>query len=382
MRIIYFILSTCFLFACSKDDGNDTLKADVINKQIYNEFSEQPNDAFFLPSGNICMVVTSKENNGLKFLVLSQEDGSVISTHDVLNQANVFARDVLNDGDRYFVLADSELGVGYRNVTCVEVSTSFTLNSTFTIPSEHHEVAVKMISKENGTYSVLVNRKNKNTDTWGFVIYEVENNQVVDSHVFPHGNLQSASDILKKQNGEGYYVFAHSVEDPLRSTDFVLYELNNDFQILKKKYFGGNRYEEARQMLEDDLGQIYLLGHSASKDIQHEIYLVKLDENLNTIYEKHYGSPFHDGGQAFCFDGNHRLTIIGRTDAPSNTNEGIYYLKVNTQGNVIHQQYLGDDLANRSDVVLNMDGVDYILGYTTIDQNFTKNIEFFRVSYQ
>ncbi len=376
------LLFTLSILSCSKDDASTHLEANVTNTHIENTFSEQPNDALFLPNGNICVLATSQKHSGLTFNILSETDGELLESKELLPQSNLFARDLLDAQSKYFILADYELTQETRNVKCIEVNTALTYVKTFNINSLHHEVAVKMIKQDNENYIILVNRKNKGTETWGFVLYETNGIEVLNTHEFPHPILQSGSDIIRKQDGSGYYVFAHVIEDPLNSTDFVLYEFDNALQVVQKKYFGGNQYEEARRILEDQTGNIYLFGHSASKDIHHQIYLVKLDSDLNTVYENHYGSEYHDGGQTLCFDENQRLTLIGRTDAPNNTNESIYYLKINADGSEVDHFILGNEsLKNRSDIVLHNNGTDYVIGYTTIDNNFTKNIDVYLINY-
>lgn len=376
-----FLLFTLSILSCSKSDESPQWNAQVLNKQISNTFSEYPNDAVVLPTGNLGVLVTSKENSGLKYITLNREDGSVMESKSILSQSNIFGKYLLSNQTSSFILADVEQSAMQRNIKCIKISESSVPIHEFDILSDHHEVAIKMINKTDSGYIILANRKDKTTENWGFVLYETDGLQIINTHVFPHPILQSSSDIIQKKDGSGYYVFAHVIDDPLNSTDFVLYELDNSLQVSQKKYFGGDQYEEARQILEDHAGQLYLFGHSASDDIEHQMYLVKLDADLNIQFEKHYGSEYHDGGQALCFDGNQRLTLIGRTDAPNNTNESIYYLKINTNGNVLDKMYLGDESANRSDIVLHENGVDYVIGYTTIDNAFTRNIELFRIEY-
>lgn len=366
--------------SCNKDDDSSQWKPQVLNTQISSVTSEQPNDALFLPSGNIGVIVTRK-NIGINIMELNSINGNLISSKPIINQPSLFARDLYTEGNSYSILADFELASNFRNIKFLTLNSSMMLESEKIISSLHHEVGVKMIKANNGNYALLVNRKRIDSNTWGFLIYEINANGTLNSYDFPHPILQSASDMIRKQDGTGYYVFAHVVEDPLRSTDYVLYEFDNVFNVVNKRYFGGAEYEEARQILEDNSGNVYLFGHSASNDILHEMYLIKLDSELNMIYDKHYGSEYHDGGQTMCFDGGNRLTLIGRTNAPSNTNEGIYYLKINTEGEVLDKQYLGNEYANRSNIVLNRNGEDFIIGYTEIDNNFTKNIDFYKITY-
>lgn len=382
MRYIYYLIILVLLASCSKDDDGSDIKRKTLYKALKSNFSEQPNDAILLSSDQILTVVTSTENNGLKLMVLSSDSGQVLESKLILDQSQLFARSLLKAQNSFYITSDYERSQNQRNIRCIEANNNLTVVSEFNIPSQHHEVGVKMIKQNTGVNHVLLaNRKNKNTDTWGFVLYETNGLGVLNEFDFPHKTLQSGSDIIKKRDGSGYYVFAHVIEDISKSTDFVLFELDNALSVVTKKYFGGKGYEEARKIVEDDNGQVYLFGHSASQDILHQIYLVKLDENLNLIYENHYGSPYHDGGQTLCFDGNSQLTLVGRTDAPLGSEENIYVIKLNVNGSVIDEYYLGGELPNRSDIVLNDNGVDYIIGYKIIDNDFTKNIEFYKINY-
>lgn len=378
MRLIYG-LSIVLLWSCSKDDGVK-IDREVFNNQLYSGVSVQPNDAEFLPSGDILTLTTYPGLSQLKCKILSAEDGSIKENYYSTSNTGLFGRDLMIYQNENYVLGDIEVSTMQRNVILYKLNSIYYEESSLVIPSEHSETAVKIIPKNQmDGFLVLVNRKDKDTDKRGFVLYDIYGNNIEKYINFPHPILQSGSDLIAKKDGSGYYVFGHSIEDVDRSTDFVLYELNNNLELVKKVFFGGGEYEEARQILEDDLGQVYLFGHSASQDILHQMVLFKLDQSLNLIYEKHFGSSYHDGGQTLCFDGSNKLTLIGRTDAPDDNNENVYIVKISTDGQVIDEFTLGDNSNNRADIVLNKNGVDYIIGYNTVDQDFKKNIDFYKV---
>lgn len=375
----YFILLLVVVVSCCPNDDSSSKLEPIINDfTIVSNDYEWVEDATFMYDGLLGVLTTNKTTKGIDISHIDVEKKERLERFSFLQGLEANGVQILTNSGTYLLLVDQQETNGIRNVNIYRSNLKTSLQLVVKIPSEHDEYAVKMMEYEPNSFIILARRKDKVSGTWGFVLYQYKNGELSLSKAFPHSVLLSTSDMVMHQGGSRFYVFGHVVDDPTKPTDFTLYEFDLNFEINKKLVFGGNEYQEARKMKLDPFGNVFLFGHSADEDILHNMVLMKFDSDLNKIYEKHYGSEFHDGGQTFQILEDQSFSIVGRTNAPNNTNESIYYMKLNNQAQVEFQQILGDDFDNRADVILDYNGVEYIIGNHTSGN--VKNIQVFTIT--
>ena len=163
---------------------------------------------------------------------------------------------------------------------------------------------------------------------------------------------------------------------------------------------GGSSSDEAKQIITDDLGNIYLTGYftgtvdfdagtgitTLTSNGGRDIFVQKIDANGNLLWAKSIGSNYSDGietGTSISLDamGNVYLTGIywetadfdpgtGIHNLTSNGNNDFFILKLDTNGNFIWAKSIGGlDLEYPNSIVTDISGNQYLTGtfYGTVD---------------
>ena len=108
-----------------------------------------------------------------------------------------------------------------------------------------------------------------------------------------------------------------------------------------EKTYGGTESDELNSIVEQN-NFLYSLGYSNSfGDIDGDFYLVKIDLNGNSIWEKTFGSPQLDVGYKIIKSTDGNLLLLGATEKASAGNRDIQLYKVDTDGNLIWEKSWG-----------------------------------------
>ena len=143
----------------------------------------------------------------------------------------------------------------------------------------------------------------------------------------PNGNIISTGD--QSQNTGNYNVYCQIFD----ANGVFLYD-----KVIAEPYNGGSK----TAML-DSNNDILILGEmNNAASIEFDAYLVKLDQNTNTIWTKfltnHTGS---DAGFGIIEPNNGDYIICGYGTNPVTNNQDLMLLSADTSGNVIERKYYG-----------------------------------------
>jgi hypothetical protein len=106
--------------------------------------------------------------------------------------------------------------------------------------------------------------------------------------------------------------------------------------------YGGPFYEEGKEIIECATGGYAIIGTTGSDQLNNtNFYLLRLDEELNCIWNKNYGGAEVEWGQSIVEDSNGNLLICGYTNSFGEGGYDILVYKVNDQGDIIWQKTYG-----------------------------------------
>jgi hypothetical protein len=106
--------------------------------------------------------------------------------------------------------------------------------------------------------------------------------------------------------------------------------------------YGGPFYEEGREIIECATGGYAIIGTTGSDQLNNtNFYLLRLDEELNCMWNKNYGGAEVEWGQSIVEDSNGNLLICGYTNSFGEGGYDILVYKVNDQGDIIWQKTYG-----------------------------------------
>ncbi|WP_337044001.1 3-coathanger stack domain-containing protein [Emticicia sp. 17c] len=167
--------------------------------------------------------------------------------------------------------------------------------------------------------------------------------------------------------------------------DVWVAKLNSSGTIISKKCFGGNSDDIPFDMKRLADGNYVIVGSSNSTNWQaasnkggKDVFAIKIDESLNTIWQKSYGSNQNDEGRRIielpngdlilgvvsnALNGDFELTPS--SDFPENYQENIWLTRLNAGGDMLNKKIFGGvgrDILN--DLILTKDGNCTFVGST------------------
>jgi|JI10StandDraft_1071094.scaffolds.fasta_scaffold130924_2 hypothetical protein len=142
-------------------------------------------------------------------------------------------------------------------------------------------------------------------------------------------------------------------------------------QIAEVRTYGGELFEEGQQIITCTSGGYALVG-TTSSDINSatNIYVQRLDENLNCIWNRVLGGANVDHGMSIIEDDQLNLIVCGFTNEGNYGGYDVVVYKLNSDGeNVWRKTFGGSDWEFGNNIVLGPDGGYIICGSTFSDGN-------------
>lgn len=175
-----------------------------------------------------------------------------------------------------------------------------------------------------------------------------------------------------------FMLFSCSDDDRLTTNEPQI-EFKNELQSLKT--YGGSQQDDALSVVETLGGNIAVLGFTQSSDgdiegkstTDSDYWLLKLDKDLNILWQKTFGGSSDDRGQDIVAtsDGGFLITGYSRSnDGDVSQNFGFHdfwVLKLNANGDVIWEQSFGFSGNDRSfSAIETLDGGYFVSGFLDV----------------
>jgi hypothetical protein len=152
-------------------------------------------------------------------------------------------------------------------------------------------------------------------------------------------------------NNENYWLLgaAGGFYNPARAdymnhdSDMLLIITDPGGNELQRREFGGILHDWGKAMVRTGDGGAYLLGSTQSFGSgSFDMYLVKVDNLGNKIWENTYGDTEFEYGEAIVFDEEGNLLLLGTKQMPDmDMGPDMYVVKTDPMGNMIWEQTLG-----------------------------------------
>ncbi len=185
------------------------------------------------------------------------------------------------------------------------------------------------------------------------------------------------------QSDDGGFVMAgfsesddFDISDTRGSYDFWVVKIASTGDLLWERSLGGSGIEISYDIAKTTDNGYVITGNTFSNDIdvsknngESDVWLIKLDDNGNLIWEKTFGGTEYDAAQGVFTSLDGGFLIVGNSkssdlDAISNMGENdIWILRANARGDLIWQQTFGGaDLDYGFDVIENTDKSLLVVG--------------------
>lgn len=173
-----------------------------------------------------------------------------------------------------------------------------------------------------------------------FVLADKNGKQIL-SRTYGGGKFDFGSAIICADNG--FIAAGRTTSWSKGGYDAFVMKMDAQGNSLAFKTFGDKGYDAFEDIIRTSDGG-YIAAGEAGDTVKDgnasQVYLVKLDSSLNTIWEKTYGGKMLDMAKTIIED-NNNFVICGTTDSYGNGSSDIFVMKVDAMGNSLWTSTFG-----------------------------------------
>jgi len=154
------------------------------------------------------------------------------------------------------------------------------------------------------------------------------------------GNEDDVAKAIVATNDGGYIIVGYTKSFGAGKKDVYIIKINNNGQKLWQKTYGGSKDDVAKAIVATNDNGYIIVGDSKSfGNGLDDVYVIKIDNNGNKIWEKTFGSKFGDYGNAIVSINNGEYIITGSSF--KNMNQDVYVIKIDNNGNKLWEKIIG-----------------------------------------
>jgi len=170
--------------------------------------------------------------------------------------------------------------------------------------------------------------------------------------------------------------------------EFWCHKIDKNGNLQWRKYFGGTNNDRSYDAIQTSDGDFIVIGTSESNDFEisnskgsYDMWVIKLDNNGNLLWEKSFGGKGYDGGQAVIENSYGNIMVLGQTNSSDGdiTNplgsSDFFLVNMTRKGEILNIENLGtSDFDSGKSIMELDDGSLFLLGHTTDNLSTDENI--------
>ena len=196
--------------------------------------------------------------------------------------------------------------------------------------------------------------------------------QFITFERFYGGIDHEVANSLFQTSDNGYLIcgYTYSFGGSPDTSDIFLVKTDSLGDTLWTRSYGGSDFEEAYGMQPTADNGFIIVGHTRSFSVTpctSDVYIIKVDENGDTLWTKTYGGAHFDIGHAIAQTFDQGYIIAGQTRSFITGTWDVYIIRTDSLGDTLWTRIYGDDYdqSGRS-VQQTSDGGFIITGYTGV----------------
>ena len=174
---------------------------------------------------------------------------------------------------------------------------------------------------------------------------------------------------IQQTNDDGFIITGSTSSFGAGGYDVYLIKTDVNGNTLWTKTFGGTQDEDGWSVQQtNDNGYVIVGGTLSFGNYITNVYLIKTDENGDTLWTKTFGERDFNSGASVKQTSDNGYVIVGATyNSSGNTNNAIYLIKTNVNGDTLWTKTFGDALYDYDamDIQITTDNKFIIVGNTT-----------------
>ena len=170
--------------------------------------------------------------------------------------------------------------------------------------------------------------------------------------------------------------------------EFWCHKIDKNGNLKWRKYYGGTNNDRSYDAIQTSNGDFIVIGTSESNDYEissskgsYDMWVIKLDNNGNLLWEKSFGGKGYDGGQAVIENSYGNIMILGQTNSfdgditnPLGSSD-FFLVNITKKGEILNIENLGTSNFDSGKSIMELDdGSLLLLGHTTNISSLEGNI--------
>jgi hypothetical protein len=215
------------------------------------------------------------------------------------------------------------------------------------IGSIEEDIAHSIVLYDNHFYILGTSRKTSKSSTDYFLLIIDKNGILKNELLFGgfHGDV--GKDIFVDETG--IFLLGKTWDGGYPNNDMFLHKLDFDLNLNWSKYYGGEKNDLGHQFIKTRNGDFVMVGFNRTVDDFGDVYIVRTDKNGEILWENHFGNRYIDHGFSVVENENGEFVIAGTKGGfynPTSTDylnpdAEIYIIKTDAQGQEIWQKTYG-----------------------------------------
>lgn len=193
-------------------------------------------------------------------------------------------------------------------------------------------------------------------------------------------DIENINSIVSVNDG---YVMAGSTESwGVGSSDMYVVKTDTKGNVKWQNAFGFEYEEVANQIITTEDGGFILVGTTESfRDLQKDIFVVKISSSGNREWMKNYGTQENEEGFGIV-EVNDGYVITGYTNYTRNYKSDVAVLKIDKAGEVVFNRSYGGKKDDKAYAIVSSKDGFLITGYTTSSETYSKDVYLLKVDMQ
>ncbi len=355
------------IIGCNEKGESFTTSPIMLEKSIQVGESSSAND-ILIDQDKMYVLGTSKDSFGLDamlFLILDV-NGNELARH-LYSKPNAmqFGKKLIQLKDGNFLLMGNTVTSDNTDILLLKINPTGIVHWEMSYGGSKNEDASDLVELQNNQICVV-----GNTESYGagfsdiYTLWLDQNGNIVEEKTYGDVDSDGSAEVLELTSNE-IMIYGYTLNYGAVSRDLYLLHLNATGDSVWSKQYGGSEYEESQEFALTSTGEYVLCGHSASTDINHNMYGTKISSNGDVIWEQNFGGTLHDGGEALLIDKEGNYVFVGRSMSYGNGNENAFMVICNEEGDILAETVFGGLSNVRIDAIAESDLSYFLIGQKT-----------------
>lgn len=162
------------------------------------------------------------------------------------------------------------------------------------------------------------------------------------------GEFEDGGNSIQETDDGGYIIAGYTDSFGAGSDDVYVIRTNSNGDTIWTKTYGGTSADKGREIQKTSDGGYIITGETQSfgSPLYSDVYIIKTDDNGNIVWEKTYGGDGRDFGCSIAISGNGSIVIAGYSNSFGSGDIDVYLLKLDEDGDTLWTKTYGRDDAD------------------------------------